>query len=218
MVSREWRMVALRKRQSVAGRGSSVLAVLLAVCAVGVSGRARAFESEFDRAAYEEPGGLWFRVGWGGADGVLDLTFGEGVWLAGTPVFGGLEASLSWRGEEETLYGGLGMTFRLLPHWGAAPFVGAGGAYWYGLTEPEPEPREAGTGSGSSLPIETVIRERDSAYWDGFAECGLRVHPAGRPYFVELVARYVFPSSRGDSPYWMTGFVFGNGARDADWN
>jgi hypothetical protein len=121
-----------------------------------------------------------------GGDRVLGVSIGSGTWLKNTWIFGDYEASTFLNGEEDTLYGGLGMTLRLMPRWRVAPFLGIGGAYHQSLS---------GGGDDEIEADGTVIKRGDS-HFAALGEAGLRIHQGDR--FFDFALRYVLPDLAAD--------------------
>jgi hypothetical protein len=163
-----------------------------------LAAHARAYDwEEFRGEDYEEPAGASGLLEVNPADGVYGVGIGDGTWLKNTPVFGDYFVSLFWNQMEDALYGNVGMTLRIMPHWAVAPFVGGGGAYNQVLSR--------------KVEDETTTEEdarRGRSYWGGIAEAGLRLRVKGA--FYELGGRYTWSSSDvKDTDYWLIRFAYG---------
>jgi hypothetical protein len=183
---------AIRRSQSPQmAQLCALLSLLLLACG------AQAFEAE----DYEEEAGSSFAFLGNPADEIYGMSLGFGTWLKGTPVFGDYFVRLLKNGIEDSVYSGLGMTFRLMPHWRLAPFVGAGGGYDASLSnrakedEFQTQPRDP-----EELP------ERGESYWGGHVESGVRLWTGNRIRLLELMGRYTWSSLSSDGhDYWLVG-------------
>lgn len=178
-------------------RGSIALPVLTALGLTIFGGRGDLWD--FDGERYEEPAGASFSVLCGPQHEIYGVAFGFGTWLVGTPVFGDYNLSLFSNGIEDAFYSGLGLTVRIMPHWRAAPFAGAGGGYnlvWSGSE------RDAGINTDEN---------RGCSYWAAHAEGGIRFWLSSRVRLLELMVRYVWPDAGRDREYWLLGIGTGTG-------
>jgi hypothetical protein len=164
---------------------------------------------EFDREEAEESAGSSFQFFLNPNDDIYGISFGDGTWIKGTPVFGDLFLSLFQNGIEDTWYSSIGMTIRLMPHWTVAPFVGGGGSYNYSLSNRSTNapPPVVPPADGQLVPV-----DRGESYWAGHAEAGVRVWMANRVRLLEIMGRYTWTSFEGDGrDYWMVGVSTGTG-------
>jgi hypothetical protein len=150
-----------------------------------------------DPEDYEEPAGPGAGFQLNPADEIYGLSVGYGIWLKETPVFADYFGGAFWNGIEDGWYGGLGVTFRLMPHGRIAPFVGVGGSYNLGLS------------STASVTPEEDLPDRGQSYWSGHAESGIRFWLPWRYRFLELTGRYTVSSLEGDRDYWLAGIGMG---------
>jgi len=186
-----------------------VLCSLLMTPPVGATDWAHMDEEEswddrFDREEYEEEAGPSFAVLVGPEQKVYGIHYGFGVWLKNTPVFGDYALSVFHNGVEDSMYSGIGLTLRLMPHSRLAPFAGAGGSYNYSLNHRIPQP-------GPELDPE-IPEDRGASYWGGHAEAGVRWWQENRIGLLELMGRYAWTSLKGEGrDYWLIGFSTGTG-------
>ncbi len=154
----------------------------------------------FDPEQYEEAAGQSVTLQLGGD--VMGLSFDDGTWLRNTPVFGQYSVSFFSSDVEDAYYGGIGMIFRLMPHWDVAPFAGAGLSYNYPFIE-----------HGSS--------DRDArSFWGRHVEGGVRVWFRERTSFLELSGRQTWTGLSGDSDFWSVGIAYGQnswGLSEVEW-
>ena len=156
---------------------------------------------------FEEPGGAASLFEASPGDGAYGVGIGDGTWLKGTPVFGDYSVSFLWNNIEDGLYGSVGMSLRLMPHWPVAPFVGGGGSY-----NPLVSSR-----SNDEARVTADGEPRAASYWGGHAEAGIRFRHGGR--FYEILGRRVWTSSeREDAGYWTIRLAIGIslGGRESD--
>jgi hypothetical protein len=131
---------------------------------------------------YEEPSGSYWLIEGDPEGNGYGLGAGSGAWIKGSPVCADYFASFLWNRKEDGLYGVLGITLRIMPHWRIAPFIGGGGTYDAILS------RELEI---TYTPAEDEIKGK--TYWGGHAEAGLRIKVAEG--FCELLGRYTWPTS-----------------------
>lgn len=171
---------------------------IMAVCLMMLAGTAPAAgfddDREFNREDYEEEAGDTFMFMLNPEQGVYGISWGDGRWLKGTPVFGDFAISLFSNDIEESLFSGVGMTFRIMPHWRVAPFVGAGGGYNYAIS------------SWGDDDVTGDSTREDHSYWGGHVESGIRFWFRNRTGIFELMGRYTWSSREGDErDYWLVG-------------
>jgi hypothetical protein len=160
---------------------------LTALIVLAAAGPSRAIDwAAFQGEEYEEYAGGYWQVEADPQGRIYGLGGGFGLWLRHTPVCADYFSSLFWNRIENGIYGGLGMTLRLMPHWTVAPFAGCGGSYNYILAK-DIENVEA--------PADPTV-ERGAAYWAGHAEAGVRLRFSSGT--LELLARYTWSASRLD--------------------
>ena len=179
----------------------SILVAGLLLCGVGEQLLA------FDPAPYEEPAGPSFAFHLNPDAQIYGIAGGSGTWLTGTPIFGDYFVALFSNELEDAVYSGVGMTFRIMPHWRVAPFVGIGGGYNYSLSH------GSETNSVASITIQTGehTADRGTSYWAGHGEAGVRVWFNNRLRLLELMLRYTATSHDGDRDYWLIGISTGTG-------
>lgn len=154
----------------------------------------------FDREAYEESGGTACQVQAAPSEAIYGLAFTDGTWLVGAPVFAEYGVSLFSDGESEGLFGGAGMTLRVMPRGAVAPFAGIGGCYNHRFEGEEP---------GGTLPVGASRPPRQESYWAGLFEGGLRVRVGAGGRFVEAAGRYVLPGLADEPGYWLLTVSYG---------
>jgi hypothetical protein len=157
----------------------------------------------FEREDYEEDAGSSFAFLLNPEDDIYGISFGAGTWLKGTPVFGDYFIRIFSNDIEDAYYSGLGMTFRLMPHWKFAPFVGAGGSYNHSLSRGSTEPDMFSSMEAERLP------SRGDSYWGGHAEAGFRLWIKNRLQLFEIMGRYTWSSLEGERDYWLVGISTG---------
>ncbi len=161
----------------------------------------------FDPDPYEESAGASFALHLNPDDQIYGIAVGSGTWITGTPVFGDYFVSLFSNEIENSMYSGVGMTLRIMPHWRVAPFVGGGGSYNYSLSQ--------GSATNSTASVATAdeddLPDRGTSYWAGHAEAGVRVWFCNRLQLLELMLRYTSTSHDGDRDYWLIGISTGAG-------
>jgi len=186
-------------------RQCKTLLLVLAISLFGGFARgASIWDEDYDREDYEEPAGASFAFLINPSDNIWGIGVGSGTWLVNTPVFGDYFVRLMQNGLEETTYGGIGMTIRIMPHWTVAPFVGSGGSYNYSFDQTEED-----SGDTSSVVQVGDDSETGRSYWGGHAEAGIRVWYKSRTRLLELMGRYTWSSSEGDMDYWLIGISTG---------
>ncbi len=165
---------------------------------------------EMDHADYEEPAGASFAFLLNPADDIYGISVGSGVWLRGTPVFGDYFIRLYHSGIEDTVYSGIGMTFRLMPHWRLAPFIGVGGSYDYSLSNPGETNTVGSAGVGVGTMAEPI--DRGDSFWAGHVESGVRLWLANRVGLLEVFGRFTWTSfEEDDRDFWLMGIGTGMG-------
>jgi hypothetical protein len=161
----------------------------------------------------EVPAGEGFLMFVNPVDEVFGFSGNSGTWIRDTPIMGDYFAQLFWNGIEDAVYAGLGLTIRLMPHWGVAPFVGVGGCYNYSLSQPASE----GTASDNEEDS-GGLKDRGDSYWGGYVETGIRFRTSNRWGMFEVLARYTWSSLEGDRDTWIVGVGMGTGrASSWDW-
>ena len=145
---------------------------------------------------YEEEAGYGMTFFFNPADNVYMLSGESGTWLTGTPIFGNFFLTASYNGIEETAYSSAGMSFRVMPHWCVAPFVGGGGSYNYSF-------------SGEADEYDSDIPEQGKSYWAGHGEAGIRIWMQNETVFFEGLGRYTSVALDGDHDYWSIGVGYG---------
>ncbi len=183
-------------RRSRMLRAMALLAVLVAPCA-------RAFDAEY----YEEDAGMDASLLLNPVDGVYGIGYEAGTWLRDTPIFGNLVVSTFYTDIEESFYGGIGMIFRIMPHWKFAPFIGAGTTYNYPVWNNSSDSSD--TSSADPLAPGAAEEEEAEAFWGGHAEAGFRYWYNDRHSFVDLSARQTWSSTGSGHEYWIGSIAFG---------
>lgn len=164
------------------------------------------WDNDYDREDYEEPAGASFAFLLNPSDDIWGINLGSGTWLVGTPIFGDYFARLFYNGLEQSTYSGIGMTLRIMPHWRVAPFVGAGVSYNYAFKRAEASSRN------STLIVESEDTPGPGgSYWGGHAEAGMRFWFDSRLRLLEIMGRYTWSSSEGETDYWLIGISTGVG-------
>ncbi len=146
---------------------------------------------------WEEPGGMSFSVQ-GNAEGdIYGFSFEDATWLAKTPVIGQFFLNAMWHDEIDANFGGIGMIFRVMPHWLVAPYIGAGGSYNQLF--------------GDSSETRDNVREDEKveSTWAGLAEGGVRISLPGMFHFFEFYARQTWSEVEAVGDYWTAGFGYG---------
>jgi hypothetical protein len=164
------------------------------------------FADDFDGRAWEEPAGSTFAVLAGPEAGVYGVSFGQGMWLKGTPVFGNFCLSLFKNDNEDSLFSGIGMTIRIMPRWKLAPFIGGGGSFNYSWSS------ATAADSLSGIPAEAVAEASSrsgKSYWGGHVEAGARLRLDSRIRLVEAFGRHTWSSSGPEADYWLVGVSTG---------
>lgn len=172
---------------------------LILLMALLISSAARA---EFNREDYEESAGGSFSFLLNPEDDIYGMSFGDGTWLKGAPVFGDYQISLFSHGAEDSWYSAMAMTIRIMPRWRFAPFVGGGGSYNYSFKRQE---------ENVLLYEENTVDDRGDSYWGGHAEAGFRIWLNNRVRLLELSARYTWTDLDGERDYWLAGITTGAG-------
>lgn len=163
-------------------------------------------DDDWDREEHEEDAGSSFAVLFNSRDDVYGIGFGAGTWIRNTPVFGDYFLSLFSNGIEDSWYGGVGMTIRLMPHTKAAPFFGGGGSYNRSLSGSKDETE---TGAIVVPDEEASLPVRGESYWAWHAEAGVRFWLSGRVGLIELMGRQTWSSQGNDRGYWLVGISMG---------
>lgn len=185
----------------MAGRGGwRAMAVALALA--GAWGAAGQGLMGFRGEDYEEEAGPSFAIHLNATDDIYGIALGHGTWLRGAPVLGDYFVGLFSNRIEDSWYGSVGMTIRLMPRWTVAPFAGAGGSYNQSLSRDRGE-RSVWSGRDDELV------DRGYSYWGGHVEAGLRVWLPPPATLVELCVRQTWSSLPGDRDYWLA--IIGTG-------
>ncbi len=160
----------------------------------------------FEREDYEEPAGASFAALLNPQDGIYGISMGDGTWLKGTPVLGEFFLAIFSNDIEDSFYSGAGMTFRIMPHWRVAPFVGGGGSYNYSFSQ------GSGDDDGQAAPKDAGLPNRGDSYWGWHAEAGFRIWNLEKLGLFEIMFRYTWSSLEGgDRDYWLVGISTGPG-------
>lgn len=158
--------------------------------------------ADFNREDYEEPAGSTSCIFLNPADGIYGLSVGDGTWIRNTPVFGDYTVSLFSNDIEDSWYTGAGMTFRIMPHWKAAPFAGIGASYNYSFKRRKENPL---------FYEENALNDRGDSYWGSHAEAGIRIWTEKKIRLLEICIRYTWSSLDGERDYWQVGISTGAG-------
>ncbi len=164
------------------------------------------FAVAIDTDAYEEPAGGSIAFLVNPDDQIYGVSGGSGVWLTGTPVFGDYFISLFGNGIEDAIYSGVGMTFRIMPHWRIAPFIGGGGSYNYSFSQKTSEEETI-----AELTDTDEWPDRGDSYWAAHYEAGVRLWFRNRLQLLELMVRQTSTSLDGDRDYWLVSISTGVG-------
>jgi hypothetical protein len=146
---------------------------------------------------YEEPGGMSFSVQGNSQDSIYGISFEDGTWLANTPLIGQFFLNTIRHDNLDATFGGVGMIFRIMPHWQFAPYAGGGASYNYLF--------DSNSQEQNNLPED----ERLESTWAGHAEVGLRVWMPGKVSFFELYGRQTWSAVEAVGDYWTAGFGYG---------
>jgi hypothetical protein len=138
---------------------------------------------DFDGEDYEEPAGALAFFECNPVDSIYGLGYADQTWLKSTPILGDMFFTLFYNDLEEMVYGGLGMSLRLMPHWRVAPFAGVGGSFNLALAGSESD----GTTAAEDEP------EPGQSYWAGHVEAGIQWER--EEGVIEILARFVTTSS-----------------------
>jgi hypothetical protein len=138
---------------------------------------------DFNGEDYEVPAGALAFFECNPVDSIYGLGFAEQTWLKNSPLLGDIFFTLFYNDLEEMVYGGVGMSLRLMPHWRVAPFVGVGGSANLAL---------AGSDTDGTAP-ENEEPEPGLSYWAGHVETGVQWER--RDGVIEILARFVTTSS-----------------------
>lgn len=114
----------------------------------------------------------------------------------GTPIFGKAFLHAARLEKADAWYGGVGMIFRLMPHWSVAPFLGSGGGYYH----PWSSSRDTASDGKAVEP---------RSFWAGRVECGFRVDLPGGQQFVEAAAGYTWVGTGDDLDFGSLGWAYG---------
>lgn len=162
------------------------------------------WNDDYRREDQEEDAGSTFMVQFNPADGIYGVCFGQGTWLKNTPIFGDFGLDVLSNDAEGEWYGGVSLTIRIMPHWGAAPFVGAGVSYHRSSNDGDTNSPSAGVFGEPA--------DRGDSYWGWHAEAGIRFWLPNRVRLVEIMGRYVWTDLSGnDRDYWIAGIATGTG-------
>ncbi|OQA25849.1 MAG: hypothetical protein BWY59_01614 [Verrucomicrobia bacterium ADurb.Bin345] len=151
----------------------------------------------FDPEDYEEPGGTSVTLRMSPTDKIYGISFEDGTWLVGTPLMGQFFVSLYRSGEVDSFFGSVGMTFRLIPRWRVAPFIGGGGGYNWAFK-----------GVGNE---QTGGEPTAKSHWSSHGEGGVRVWSASRGQFLELSGRGTRNMDDQRLNYWSVALSYGQG-------
>ena len=133
----------------------------------------------------------------GGAGGIYGICFEDATWLANTPVIGQFFLNTLRHDEIDATFAGIGMIFRIMPHWQIAPYAGGGASYnqYFGETDEKQ----------GDVPED----EKIESTWAGHAEAGLRIWFPGKIQFIELYGRQSWSAVETVGNYWTAGFGYG---------
>ena len=165
--------------------------LLLVLCLL--PGRAFAYNVE----DYEEEAGMSFSVQGNPQDSLYGFAFEDGTWLAGTPVLGQFFLNTVRHDRIDATFGGIGMIFRIMPHWTVAPYAGGGASYNQLFSSNSKEQ--------DKLPEDERVKSTGA----GHAEGGVRVWLPGRFHFLELYGRQTWSAVEAVGNYWTAGFGYG---------
>lgn len=171
--------------------------MIVAVAAAGITVwavTATAFEAE----DYEEQEGLCFSVYGNPSVGAWSFGFEDGTRLINTPIMGQAFLHALRLRESDSWYGGLGMTIRILPRIKIAPFVGAGGGYYYSWAS---EDRDTVRSNSERVSPES--------FWGGIVEGGVRVGLLDEIHFFDFSVRHVWNGSNSRLNFWAGGIAYG---------
>jgi hypothetical protein len=169
----------------------------LAVVALMVAGAGGAGAQDWFRGEdYEEEAGPSFAMHMNTSDNVYGIAFGHATWLRGAPVLGDYFLGLFPNRIEDSWYGSVGMTIRLMPRWTVAPFAGGGGSYNQSLSKSATE-RDVWSRE------EEKLVDRGHSYWAGHVEAGVRIWLPPPVTLFELCARQTWSSLPGERDYWL---------------
>ena len=146
---------------------------------------------------WEEPGGMSFSVQGNPDGGRYGISFEDATWLAKTPVIGQFFLNAMRHGDIDSSFGGIGMIFRVMPHWRVAPYIGAGASYNQLL--------DGNSETSESTPED----ERVGSTWAGHAEGGVRIGLPGLFHFLEIYGRQTWSEVEAVGAYWTAGFGYG---------
>jgi hypothetical protein len=170
--------------------------LLLAVCLLPAISLAFDWEN-YNVEDYEEAGGMSFSVQ-GNSDGsIYGMSFEDATWLANTPIIGQFFLNAMWHDEIDANFGGIGMIFRIMPHWQIAPYIGGGASYNQLF--------------GDSAETRDNVREDEKveSTWAAHAEGGVRVWLPGKIHFFEFYGRQTWSEVKAVGDYWTAGFGYG---------
>ena len=131
------------------------------------------------------------------SDRICGFAFEDGTWLAGTPVMGQFFLNTLRHDRIDATFGGIGMIFRLMPHWQVAPYVGGGASFNQLFT------------SNSEKQDDLPDDEKIKSTWAGHAEGGVRISLPGGFHFFELYGRQSWSAVEAVGHYWTAGFGYG---------
>lgn len=146
---------------------------------------------------YEEPGGMSFSIQGNSQDSIYGICAEDGTWLVGTPIIGQFFLNTLWHDKIDASFGGVGMIFRIMPHWQIAPYAGGGASYNQLFN------------SHSEEQGDVPEDEKITSTWAGHAEVGLRVWMPGKFHFFELYGRETWSVCEAVGNYWTAGFGYG---------
>jgi hypothetical protein len=111
-------------------------------------------------------------------------------------VFGRCFGSLSYLDQpREATLAGIGMVFRLMPHWQVAPFAGGGGGFDRLLSQSER--------------VETSSEVRLESFWYAQAEAGVRFWFSARTQYMEATVSQWWPDSKSVNADTFIGLTYG---------
>ena len=152
----------------------------------------------FEREDYEEPAGISFSITANPSDEIYALEFESGTWLIDTPLLGELVLTLVSSGPGDVYFSGVGMIFRIMPHWIVAPYAGGGGSY-----------NHVFSGSFTNTVEHGEVRSEDVNFWSGHAQAGVRITLHGVTQFIDVYGRQTWTSTQQRWDYWTVGLGYG---------
>jgi hypothetical protein len=138
---------------------------------------------DFNGEDYEDPAGSLAFFECNPVDSIYGLGFSQQTWLKNTPIMGDIFFTLFYNDLEDMVYGGVGISLRLMPHWPVAPFIGVGGSANMPLAQSD------------SKETQTTADEPESgaSYGAGHVEAGIQWER--KEGVIEILARFVTTSS-----------------------